>query len=341
MNRTVYFLGAGATINAAPEAPTNKNLVKNALTDFIQSNDAQTLLGFIADLFRRADPVIDNQIWNLLDYLIQQGKSPSPKYNLEQIVDLRKHLLHLIIQEFQRSLEIVEPRIHEMFVEKIKDSDSSVISTNYDILIDSALSKTIGLNYGAKARTCITEGYEDIAGFKRAELFDAGIQLNKGRIELLKIHGSLNWLYCSKCDEVDITIDKGAVRTVTGDYYCFNKHCTNKYTSLLITPTMFKNYENRFIKETWECAEKALINADRLVFIGYALKDEDYQIRCLLMKALLNKIKTYSDIVVIERKPKNKTDEKYLTENIKRKYEDLYGRIDFRPIGFTGYIDSM
>ena len=59
------------------------------------------------------------------------------------------------------------------------------------------------------------------------------------------------------------------------------------------------------------------------------------------MKALLNKIKTYSDIVVIERKPKNKTDEKYLTENIKRKYEDLYGRIDFRPIGFTGYIDSM
>jgi len=341
MSKTVYFLGAGSTIDAAPEAPTNKDLVKKALTDFIKSDDAQALLDFIADLFHRSDPVIDNQIWNLLDYIIQEGKSPCPKYNLENIVELRKHLLHLIIQEFQRSLEIVEPRIHEMFVEKIKDSESSIISTNYDILIDHALSKTIGLNYGPKVRSWITGGYEDSGGFQRAAVYGPGMSLNKGRIPLLKIHGSLNWLFCSKCDEVDITTDKGAVRTVTGDYYCFNKHCTNKYSSLLITPTMFKNYENRFIKETWEYAEKALIEADRLVFIGYALKDEDYQIRCLLMKALLNKTSRYSDIVVIERKPKNKKDEEYLEANVKKKYEDLYGGIGFRTIGFTGYIDSI
>ena len=340
MSKTVYFLGAGATKDAAPDAPTNKDLVKKALTDFVKSEDAQALLDFIAVLFHRADPVIDNQIWNLLDYIIQQGKSPCSKYNLEQIIELRKRLLHLIIQEFQKSLEIAEPRIHEMFVEKIKDSDSSIISTNYDILIDSALSKTIGLNYGPKARTWIVGGLDDIGGFQRPAIYQPGFPLNQGRIALLKIHGSLNWLYCSKCDEVDVTIDKGAVRTVTGDYYCFNKHCTNKYESLLITPTMFKNYENRFIRETWECAEKALIDADRLVFIGYALKDEDYQIRCLLMKALLNKTNGYG-VVVIERKPENRKDEEYIEESIKKKYEDLYGRVDFRPVGFTGYIDSM
>ena len=340
MDKTVYFLGAGATKNAAPDAPTNKDLVKKALTDFVKSEDAQALLDFIADIFHSANPVIDNQIWNLLDYIIQQGKSPCSKYNLEQIIELRKHLLHLIIQEFQKSLEISEPRIHEMFIEKIKDSDSSIISTNYDILIDSALSK-IGLNYGPKARTWILGGLNDIGGLQRPGIYDPGFPLNQGRIVLLKIHGSLNWLYCSKCDEVDVTIDKGAVRIVTGPYYCINKYCTNKYESLLITPTMFKNYENRFIRETWECAEKALIDANRLVFIGYALKDEDYQIRCLLMKALLNKTSGYNDIIVIERKPENRKDEKYLEESIKKKYEDLYGRVDFRPIGFTGYIDSM
>jgi len=341
MSKTVYFLSAGATKAAAPEAPTNKDLVKNALMDFVKSVDAQALLDFIVDLFHRTNPVIDNQIWNLLDYIIQQGKSPCSKYNLEQIIALRKRLLHLIIREFQKSLEVAEMRIHDMFVEKIKDSETSIISTNYDILIDSALSKATGLNYGTKARSWITGEYDDNGGFQRPAIYQPGFSLNKGRIALFKIHGSLNWLYCSKCDEVDITIDKGAVRTVTGDYYCFNKHCTNKYESLLITPTMFKNYENRLIRETWEYAEKALIDAERLVFVGYALKDEDYQIRCLLMKALLNKTHGYIEVIVIERKPENKKDEQFLKENIKKKYEDLYGRIDFRAIGFTGYIDSM
>ena len=341
MGKTVYFLGAGATKAVAPDAPLNKDLVKNAIIDFVKSKEAQLLLDFIADLFHRKNPTIDNQIWNLLDYIIQKGKSPTSKYNLEQIIDLRRCLLHLVIREFQKSLEVVEPRIYEMFINKIQNTHSAIISTNYDILIDSALSKMMSLNYGAKVRTRITGGFADAGGLQRPGAYESGIPLNQGKIPLFKIHGSLNWLYCSKCDEVDITTDKGAVRTLSGDYYCFNRNCTNKYEALLITPTMFKNYENRFIKETWECAEKALIDADCLVFIGYALKDEDYQIRCLLMKALLNKTSGYSNIIVIERKPKNKTDELYLEENIKKRYEDLYERIDFRAIGFTGYLDSI
>lgn len=340
MSKTVYFLGAGATKAAAPDAPLNKNLLKNALVDFNKSPEADSLLDFIAKLYHRINPVVDNQIWNLLDYIIQEGKSPCPKYNLEQIIELRKHVLHLIIKEFQKSLEIAEPRIHKLFVGKIKDTDSAIISTNYDILIDSAISYITGLNYGAKARTIITGGY-DTFGLQRAMTYMPGIPLNNGKIPLFKIHGSLNWLYCSKCDEVDVSTDKGAVLTVSEDYYCFNAHCTHKYEPLLITPTMFKNYENRFIKETWEYAEKALIEADQLVFIGYALKDEDYQIRCLLMKALLNKANGYDGIIVIERKPESKKDEKEMEDDIKGKYKALYGNVDFRPIGFAAYIDSL
>jgi len=262
-------------------------------------------------------------------------------YNLEQVVGLRKRLLNLIIKEFQKSLEITEPKIHELFIQKIKDTDSAIISTNYDILIDSALSKIVGLNYGPKVRARITGEFDGAGGFRRPGIYLSGGAFNEGKIPLLKIHGSLNWLYCSKCDEVDTATDKGAMRTITGDYYCLNKFCTNKYDSLLITPTMFKNYENRFIKETWGYAEKALIDAERLVFIGYALKDEDYQIRCLLMKALLNKASGYNEIIVVERKSKDKKDKQYLEKNIKKNYEDLYGTITFKDIGFTGYVDTL
>ncbi len=342
MSENVYFLGAGATIAAAPEAPLNETLVKNAITNFIKSQEAQYLLDFIADLFKnRTDPPINNQIWNLLDYIIQKGKSASPKYNLEKIIDLRKNLLNLVIKEFQNSLEVSEPRIFELFVEKIHNQNPAIISTNYDILIDKALLKKTGLNYGTKIRAMVIGEFDEESGLKRPGKYQTGIGVNKGGIPLFKIHGSLNWLYCSKCDEADITMDKGAVRTLTEDYYCFNRKCTNRYESLLITPTMFKNYDNRLITETWDYAEKALVDAKNLIFIGYALKDEDYQIRCLLMKALLTKKEPYQNIVVVEKEPKDKKEHKYLEENVKKKYENLYGRVDFRPIGFTKYIDSL
>ncbi|MBI4244230.1 MAG: SIR2 family protein [Planctomycetes bacterium] len=260
---------------------------------------------------------------------------------MEEIKDLRRCLFNLIIQEFKISLEAIEPKIYEKFIVKVKLIDYSIISTNYDILIDNALTKAIGLNYGAKVRTTITGEFK-ISGLRRPGFYDVGISVNESDKLLLKIHGSLNWLYCPKCDEVDITVyEKGAERTLDGSYYCFDKKCTCRYEPLLITPTMFKNYENRFIKETWDYAEKELTNAENIVFVGYALKYEDYQIRCLLMNALLNKIENYKKVIVIEKKPENNKEKKYI-DNVKNKYQELYGDIvEFRPIGFTEYINNL
>ena len=100
---------------------------------------------------------------------------------------------------------------------------------------------------------------------------------------------------------------------------------------------MYKNYENRIIKETWEYAEQILKNADEIVFIGYALKEEDYQIRCLLMKSMLAKGSEYKKITIVEWE---NAEPEYL-KSIKKKYEDLYPSIDFQPIGFKKYIENI
>jgi hypothetical protein len=341
MDRTVYFFGAGATKAIAPGAPLNKDLVKKALEDFPESPEAERLQGFIRFLFKeREHPPIDNQIWNLLDYIIQQGRSACKAYNLEEIVELRRCLLNLVIREFQKSLESSGSELYKKFIEKIS-RDSAFISTNYDILIDSAFFRSIGINYGAKVRESVAGEYGDERGLNRANRYPLPEKINIGQIPLLKIHGSLNWLYCPKCDEVDMTIDKGAIRTLSGDYYCHNEYCTCKYEPLLITPTMFKNYENRFIKEVWNHAEKELIAAENLVFIGYALKDEDYQIRCLLMKALLNKGEVYEKITVVDYDGNNETQRRLLEDNVKKKYEELYREVDFSTTGFEKYVETL
>lgn len=343
MSKTVYFLGAGATKAVAPDAPLNKDLVIKALVHFRETKEAKRIMRFIAELVAKTpdgssvENKIQNQVWNLLDYIIQEGKSISGKYNIENIIDLKRCLMTLIIKEFQRSLEVIDLNLYDKFVKKIKDNNVAIISTNYDIIIDKALSP-FGLNYGTKMRNAVGGEFKMIANLKRPVQYAEVMHLNEGKIPLLKIHGSLNWLYCSKCNEIDVSADKGVTRTLTGDYYCHNSHCTNRYEPLLITPTMFKNYENRFIKETWDCAERELIEADCITFIGYSLKEEDYQIRCLLMKALLSKIVPYENITVIEKEVGSLAD---TTEDIERKYQSLYGKIDFRRIGFKAYIDSL
>lgn len=337
--KTVYFLGAGATKAVAEHAPLNKDLVKKALSDFETTPEAERLNAFIKTLFPWDNRVIDNQIWNLFDYIIQEGKSPCFQYNLEGIVALRKDLLSLVIQEFQKSLGRVDKEIYRKFVDKIKLANSAIISANYDNIIDNALLPNY--NYGVKIREIITGEFGEERGLMRPGRYAPGISINKGPISLLKTHGSLNWLYCPKCDEVDVSLgEKGVIKTLKG-LHCVNRDCTTKYEALLITPTMFKNYDNRIIKETWECAEKELIEADKIVFVGYALKDEDYQIRCLLMKAMLRKKASYDKITVIERKPANADDKKWIEENVKKKYEDLYGGVDFHPVGFKEYIEHL
>lgn len=344
MDKTVYFLGAGATKAVCDNAPVNKNLVRKALEHNSGLSETENLQIFINDLFKtRNDPPIDNQIWNLLDYIIQQNRSASPKYNLEQINKLRADLVNLVIKEFKKSLVDADIEYYGRFVSKICLANAAIISTNYDILIDNALFNS-SYNYGAKLRRMVTSiRIDPESGLKRPspEGYGGGLKLNEGKIPLLKIHGSLNWLYCPKCNEVDITVrGKGAEELADSDCYCFNKNCTSKYESLLITPTMYKNYENRIIKEIWNCAEHQLIDADSLVFVGYALKDEDYEIRCLLMKAMLSRSDGYKKVTVIERKPETNNDTAEL-KIIKEKYEALYGEIEFKEKGFLDYIDSL
>lgn len=344
IGNTVFFLGAGATIDVVPDAPSNKTLVKKALENFGDSLAGQRVRNFIADLFKREDPPIDNQIWNLLDYIAQQEKSPSTKYNLESILNFREDLLELIIREFQRSLnsQLIVNDTYGKFVRLINglvDTQVAIISTNYDIFVDNELKGCGQKNYGAKIRYPIAGRTNIRSSFKRPEL-SGDMGLNTGRIKLFKIHGSLNWLYCKKCDEVDIIIGEKFNADDIKELYCVREECTNKYEPLLITPTMFKNYENRIIKETWDLAEKELTAADNIVFIGYALKDEDYHIRCLLMKALLNRANKYKKIIVIERKPKDRDEEMQIRKDVKSKYKELYGKIDFRPIGFSNYITT-
>jgi hypothetical protein len=107
------------------------------------------------------------------------------------------------------------------------------VSTNYDILIDNALADEyrheMDLDYGV-----------DFRNFDRP---DDWRRPRRGRsVSLFKPHGSLNWLFCPTCNELELTPkEKGVVtRLITDFAHAACPHCASIYSPLIVPPTFYK-----------------------------------------------------------------------------------------------------
>jgi hypothetical protein len=117
-------------------------------------------------------------------------------------------------------------------------------------------------------------------------------------IKLLKLHGSTNWLICPFCGRVFVDY-KSDIAVLEYAIKCFCPYCSEeiktegnddehapKLRSMLITPTFLKDLNNLHLKNIWHNAFIDIAEADQLVFIGYSFPDADFEMRCLLKKAV-------------------------------------------------------
>ena len=152
------------------------------------------------------------------------------------------------------------------------------VSTNYDILIDNALTelydKGVDLDYGVEFRN-----FERPDDWKRPR--------PDKQVALFKPHGSLNWLFCPTCNELDITPkEKGVVTRLISNFTNAScPECGSVYMPLIVPPTFYKDLNNVFLSSIWNRADLALRKADHIVFCGYSFPDADIHIKYLLKRA--------------------------------------------------------
>lgn len=226
--------------------------------------------------------------------------------------------------------------------------DAAVITLNYDILVDNAMLQ--------RNEDQLIEAIPDY-----------GVDLDYTRdIEpqvkglLLKIHGSLNWFYCPSCSRLTLGISRSlastykvtnmlfaAGRDLNEWYTCHGKECeschaianeeTQAYVEpLLITPTHLKDYRNPHIARLWYLAERTLREAERVIFVGYSLPDDDLEVAYLLKRGLAGK--DPGTITVVEFDPEHHRE---LTKHdVGRRYKSLLGirPEGWRTDGFQGWI---
>ncbi|MCX0175155.1 hypothetical protein NMW34_27140, partial [Escherichia coli] len=90
-------------------------------------------------------------------------------------------------------------------------------------------------------------------------------------VKLLKIHGSLNWLQCSRCMRLYVGFNKkiGVARGATCRHCDKNHDAVNKENRLisnLIMPTFLKDLSNPQYKIIWQNAGIELSEADKIIF---------------------------------------------------------------------------
>ena len=162
-------------------------------------------------------------------------------------------------------------------------------------------------------------------------------------IKILKMHGSLAWLECPKCGRIFTDYESEIACEEFGGAKCpcckkNNEMDAPELRSLIITPTFMKSLENLNIKNIWYNALLDISEADHICFIGYSFPDADFEMRCLLKKA----VKDTADITVVLNETNNPEYYRAILNNAKCDNDTIRQIIDklylpaFRYSGFFG-----
>ncbi len=143
------------------------------------------------------------------------------------------------------------------------------------------------------------------------------------RIDLFKLHGSLNWLYCPTCIILDITpFEKSVAKLVYESKRC--EKCNGNVVPIIVPPTFFKVMSNHFLEQIWYKSDELLRTAKRIIFCGYSFPDADIHIKYLLKRAELFTRKGFEVLVI--NAPSDQTPEVAIDEakRYKRFFRDKH-----------------
>lgn len=323
-DKIVYILGAGFSMNAG--APGQAALIEeiyNLKTSYTKSSQSQvqkwveSFDKFLQhSLYIKKDEIKNytlEDIFTPIDRSISESIS-FRQHTVRELVELRDIFNRLIILavrsaiehsgKSQTSIEKFATHILTLSKERLKDEKVdkvSIITTNWDIMLDnfaynlmSKESRPKRLKFSGVVDYCCYISSLD----KNDESIKPGLYaIGKGRynVKILKLHGSLNWMQCPRCQRLYVKFYK----KFNGGYIFDKKYCrhcdmnfgvkseeANQLVTNLIMPTFLKNLNNIQNKLIWQNAGIELSEADKIVFLGYSLPQADFEFKQMLSRMI-------------------------------------------------------
>lgn len=321
--KVVYILGAGFSMNAG--APSQQQLIREIYRLKEYKGGSSTKVNFWIDkfdMFLRETLLIDKihienftleDIFTPIDRSIAEGIS-FRQHSVKDLVELRDSFSRLIIlavrqaiddsSRSQSSVKSFAKHIIHLSKNRLENEQAdrvAVITTNWDIMLDNLTHNLIseeknpkGLKFSGVVDYCCYISSLD----KDDHSIKPGLYaIGKGRynVKILKLHGSLNWMQCPRCQRLYVKYYK----RFNGGYIFDKKKCrhcesnfgTNEDDSALlatnlIMPTFLKNLNNIQNKLIWQNAGIELSEASTVVFLGYSLPHADFEFKQLLSRMI-------------------------------------------------------
>ncbi|MBU0515656.1 MAG: SIR2 family protein [Proteobacteria bacterium] len=340
--KDVVILGAGAS--ASDGAPVQSQLFQSYFKESVNGTDEFTKEieqffkhFFGIDPWRIEDhtefPTFE-EVLGILEIAISREES-FRNYPLmpsaPKIQNARERIVFLIARILQETLQQNITKHNELVLNLHRNNKlltTAFISLNYDILIDNALTRMyddVDLDYGV-----------EFTNFQRVD--DWRPPRPDKSVNLLKLHGSLNWLYCPTCASLTITPKDKAVSTLV-DHPIECDDCGSNMVPIVIPPTFFKVMSNYFLQTIWRKAEGVLLETERLIFCGYSFPDADIHIRYLLKRVEINRNDT-PEVFIINCHEHKDEHEKGIEENRYRRFFSRKDRIHYLTNSFEDFCEQ-
>lgn len=354
MAGTVLFLGAGATKSV--HGPTTDEILpamfsqQSPLAASDPKGRVASLVRFLENEFHVTAALPKEQypglplLMSLLDLALERRELFHPDWDVAAVAELREAIELGIFDVLEEALMKFPTNNHFTLVNTLFASPAmpQVITTNYDLIVDAALMYVSQqrLPPGALPNYCC--GIANIASDTPEPKFGT----------LLKLHGSLNWLFCRTCQRLvlgatDSTRYLSIFQKIASPDLRLSftadgapcEICGRALRPLLVAPSHLKDYRNPHLSQVWYEAQRLLRQAGRVVFIGYSLPDDDVEVVYLLKRGLAH-ITNPKQIAVVEycqSNPNVARDD----HPVGRRYRALFGDVDWSAAGLDAWLGTV
>jgi len=313
-SKRIFILGAGSSIGHSKgifpsitgffSAATKLGL--SSKNEFlIVAEYAKDILG--RDIFSSKDKTDIEALFTNIE--IDVEKKPSL-----ELMMVRQQLLKLI-QSVLIGLEYNLNKINGEYNEFVSqlDKKDTILTFNWDLLLDRALNRDDFLTdlYSDKSLRIIGDTHylrfiSKLSALGEGTWENTGVnnpyqQWNPESGYFLKMHGSIDWFYCSNktCRAADKAFP---LLEPTKIHYC--SECHENLESLLIPPILNKAYRQYpLVRRIWNLASKEISIAENIIIWGYSLPTTDFYTFWLLRQAR----KSIRRLVIIDPNIINKT----------------------------------
>jgi hypothetical protein len=354
MSGTVLFLGAGATKSV--QGPLTDEILpqiyRRALSEEANgvSKPGASVVVFLQQEFHLHPGLKKEEypslplLLSIIDMALDRRELFSSNWNVEAIAEIRQQIELGIFDVLEEALVGFLTNNHYQMLDTLFPSpiEPVVISTNYDLVVDTSL---MFLSTDRKPGGGIPNYFCGLANMTAL-----GPEQRFGT--LLKVHGSLNWLYCRTCQRLELgatestrflakfqnIVGRDLRSSLTADGAPCTV-CQRPLQPLLVAPSHLKDYRNPHLGQIWYEAQRVLRQADSAVFVGYSLPDDDVEVVYLLKRGLAH-IDNPKKITVVEYCHDNPSIPAH-EHSVGRRYRALFGDIDWHATGLDGWLQTL